>query len=500
MKRLLIGLVIGLILLEAGRRLIRPVNEAAAAGSQAYKAGDYTRAEARFRQAEQTDPDPGRAAHNHAAALYRLGRFNDADKDYDRSAEGTALRAARAAYDRGDCVFCEACAEEGTADPALLERAVQHYEACLQMEGHTPEAGSLFDDARHNLELAKLILAEFAESESATAEEKTADSQNPALARNDAASPDNPNQSVTQDGQAKSPDAEPKSAKQSEPPKASDTEPKGNPNEQQAKDCKECKRGGCPKCKKNPGQGPGPNESPKRGDGPKPQPGDADNGKSPGKGKSQQEAPHPDPGSGKGKPGQGGLPSASQKNGVGDAKSSGTGPADPAPPTPKSKPGEGKMVGPDGVTFERQDQPSPGGKAGAGRGPHDAADTPPQPGGKDGSPNGAAADGGKPHDTTGQPPAADVDKLFKPGASQPGERKDPGSGGSTSSGGRVGAGRAGLGPDSDMADGTGDPVERAAVRRLRQAVQRIQKARDSRQPPAGPKTEDVPNSDRRRDW
>jgi hypothetical protein len=526
MKRILIGLLIGLVLLEVSRRLYQPVNDPATAGSVAYKAGDYARAEARFGQAEQTDANRGRSAHNHAAALYRLRRFNDADHAYDRSAGGDALRAARAAYDRGDCAFSDACAEEGTADPALLERAVEHYEACLQMEGHTPDAGTLFDDARHNLELAKLILAEFAEEDEAAAEQKSSDPQNPTLARNDAASPASPDQPSAQDGRETRPDGENKASKpadqthaqdgretrpdgenkaskpadqpKADQPKAPDAPPKGDPNQQPPKDCKDCKRGGCPKCKKNPGSGAGPLESPKRGDGPKPTPGDADNGKAAGKGKSQQESSHP--GSGKGKPGEGGLPSATQKNGVGDAKASGTGPSDANPNAAKpSKPGEGKMVGPDGVTYEKQDQPSPGGKTGAGRGPQDAADRPPQPGGKDGSPQGAPGDGGNSRDATGQPPSAEVDKLFQPGASRPEERKDQTSGGTSSGQGRMGSGRFGLGPDSDMTDGNGDPVERAAARRLRQAVQRIQKARDGRTPPPGSPGE-APSSDRRRDW
>jgi len=41
MKRILLGLVVGLVLLEAGRRLDRPTSDAAAAGLAAYNAGDY---------------------------------------------------------------------------------------------------------------------------------------------------------------------------------------------------------------------------------------------------------------------------------------------------------------------------------------------------------------------------------------------------------------------------------------------------------------------------
>src|SRR5262249_35612988 len=156
-----IGLVIGLILLEAGRRLNRPVEDAAAAGMTAYRAGDFAAAEAHFRQAEQGAADPARAAYNRATAQDQLRRFQDADHNYEHSADYEALHAARAAYDRGNCAFSEACRDEGTADPELLQRAAKHYETCLAREGSTTAAGSLFEDARHNLELAKLILGEF---------------------------------------------------------------------------------------------------------------------------------------------------------------------------------------------------------------------------------------------------------------------------------------------------------------------------------------------------
>jgi len=293
-KRILLGLVIGLALLEVGRRLDRPADAAAAAGLAAYNAGDFARAEARFRQAEQGAPDPSVAAANRAAALYRLARLDDADQTYQRSADGNPAHAARAAYDRGNCAFGKACAEEGTAEPALLEQAAALYEACLALEDKTPPAGLLFDDARHNLELAKLILAEFADPAKANAESAPADPDKTAPDPDDPFAPANAAHSLDRDGQPK-------------PAEGEKTAPKAEQKDQQAKECKECKREGCPKCKKNPGKGPGPLPSPSiRGDGPKPNPGQADNGQARGKGKSPKEAKNPDPGPGQGKPGAGG--------------------------------------------------------------------------------------------------------------------------------------------------------------------------------------------------
>jgi hypothetical protein len=437
MKRILIGLVIGLVLLEAGRRLYRPADEAAAAGSAAYQAGDFATAEAKFRQAERETSNPQQSTYNRAAALYRLRRFEYADGSYQRGADDEALHAARADYDRGNCAFSEACKDEGMADPDLLEKTVRQYEACLAREGKVADAGSLFDDARHNLELSRLILAEFKEANKPAPGGEPSESG----AKNDPFAPSN-----------------------AEHPR----------EERQTRECKQCKRGGCPKCKKNPGQKPSPQESAQRGDGPTPNPGDADNGKAPGKGKGQTEAKQADPGAGKkGKPGEGGKPNPRGRNGVGDAKESGTGPADEsARPTKKGAPREGKMVGPDGVTYERRDKPS---QAGSNDGRDNPADAPkqPEPGGK-----GGAGD---------QPPPGTVDKLFQPGSPRPNSRND--------AGGMTSPQHSAQGDDTD---GSGDPVERAAAHRLRQAIQRIEDARQAR--PAPPRPGEPPASNRRRDW
>jgi hypothetical protein len=570
MKRILIGLVIGLILLEAGRRLHRPADEAAAAGSAAYRAGDYAAAEAQFREAERDASDPARAAHNRAAALYRLRHFEDADQKYERSADGAALRAARAAYDRGNCAFGEACAEDGTADPDLLGRAAEHYEACLAREGRTPAAGPLFSDARHNLELTRMILAEMAAESAAesTAAKDAPDPGDAAGARDDPFAPSNAAHPPEGEDRQKAPDAQARAdakanagpKKEGQPPpgaeakagpdakpdpkaegqKAADAqaradaqasarprregepppgaEPKVDPKapqedppqnepgiggkdakEQRVKEVNTVEKGGCPKCKKNPNGLGGVVPTQVRGNGTKPNPGQDDNGKAPGKGKSPTAAHHPG-GSGKPTPGEGGKPG--EKNGVGKAKEPGTGEVDDAARTGhKSPPGPAQEVGPDGVAVGRQDKPAKGGQAGEGDGPADDVKKPARPGGKNGAPLGAAGEAGKPHDAKDQPPpAAEVDKLFKPGTPRPNEPKDGPSGGMMAGPSRAGSGRFGIAPDADVTDGSGDPVERAATRRLLQAIQRIQGARENRQPLPGAAKGEAPAPDRRRDW
>jgi hypothetical protein len=498
MKRILIGLVIGLLLLEAGRRLYRPADEAAAAGSAAYSAGDFTTAEARFHEAEGEASDKAPAAYNRAAALYRLRRFDDADHSYQRSADDEALHAARADYDRGNCAFAEACKDEGTADADGLQKAAHQYEACLAREGSAPAAGPLFDDARHNLELTRLILSEFAEQNKQAAEGDKPESDKPEVARDDPFAPSNAaNPPPEADGQQQK-DAAKGGQKE---PKPSEMLAKNEANKQEAHACKECERGGCPKCKKKPGKGPGPNEAPWKSEGPKPNPGKDENGKAPGQAKSQNEPQHDDPGPGKGKPGDGGKPNPNGKNGVGHTTEPGTGPVDPASkPEKKDAASKGKMVGPDGVIYEPEDKdkkPSQGGKTGGGDGASEETKEP-KPGGKDGAAPGAPGETEKPRVGKDQPPPPDADKLSKPGTPRPNDRNGAGQGGGSSAQVRNGAGQSVM--DADETDGSGDPRERAATRRLRQAIQRIEKARDARPAPPAPGKGEAPDPNRRRDW
>jgi Ca-activated chloride channel homolog len=63
-----------------------------------------------------------------------------------------------AAFRRGNELLGQAQQAGMNADPAWIIQAQGQYRACLAREAATPNAGSLFDDARYNLELAKLLL------------------------------------------------------------------------------------------------------------------------------------------------------------------------------------------------------------------------------------------------------------------------------------------------------------------------------------------------------
>jgi tetratricopeptide (TPR) repeat protein len=122
-------------------------------GNAAYSGGDFRAAVGLFERAEDRIHDPGLVAFNKAAALYRLGEYRQAELHYRRcleDAEGS--RSAAALYGLGNCLVTQSRGENRT----LLVDAISFYERLLQQTG-TDEP--LASDARHNLELAKLLLA-----------------------------------------------------------------------------------------------------------------------------------------------------------------------------------------------------------------------------------------------------------------------------------------------------------------------------------------------------
>jgi tetratricopeptide (TPR) repeat protein len=163
MKRIVILLAAGLVFLALATLLKMGQHDPALEAQEAYRQGDYARALEKFQEAAQDSSDPARAAHNQAAALAKLRRYAEAEKYYQCEKEaGGDLRGARAAYDQGNCEVRQAWKKtpDGTEklDPTLLAQAVEHYRACLEKE--TPGDKTLFANARHNLEIAKALLAE----------------------------------------------------------------------------------------------------------------------------------------------------------------------------------------------------------------------------------------------------------------------------------------------------------------------------------------------------
>lgn len=120
-------------------------------GNTAFAGADFTAAVDLYNRAEESAPDPGLVAFNKAAALYHLGRYREAELHYRYCrADATGLRLARLLYGLGNCIVQQA----QDRDARRLQEAMRCYEQCLKQESAD---AALLADARHNLELARLL-------------------------------------------------------------------------------------------------------------------------------------------------------------------------------------------------------------------------------------------------------------------------------------------------------------------------------------------------------
>src|SRR5262249_36018685 len=131
-------------------------------GNAAFAREDYAAAVDYYSRAEDGTLDPGLVAYNKAAALYRLAGqpdnaarrgslYREAELQYRCTLEGAAgARRAGALYGLGNSLLQQGLRR----GPAVLQDAVRCYEECLREPELAPE---LADDARHNLELARLL-------------------------------------------------------------------------------------------------------------------------------------------------------------------------------------------------------------------------------------------------------------------------------------------------------------------------------------------------------
>src|SRR5262245_28594574 len=124
MKRTAIVLIVGFGLAALSLWLSRGGSDPAVEAREAYEKGDFAAAVHAYQSAAPACSDLGALAANQAAALYRLNYYNEAEGRY-RIAETSSddSRAARAAYDRGNCALRQATQAEGKPDLALLDRA-----------------------------------------------------------------------------------------------------------------------------------------------------------------------------------------------------------------------------------------------------------------------------------------------------------------------------------------------------------------------------------------
>lgn len=152
------------ILLLAAAAPPRDVEALLREADLAYENHDYARAAELYERAEDRATDPGQVALNRAAAKYRLAQAGggadellEAEQLY-RSCTGTGdPRRPRALYGLGNCLLLKS----GDRDLAAVRSAIDCFEQCLSGEAADER---LADDARHNLERARLLVLQIQSS------------------------------------------------------------------------------------------------------------------------------------------------------------------------------------------------------------------------------------------------------------------------------------------------------------------------------------------------
>jgi tetratricopeptide (TPR) repeat protein len=119
-------------------------------GNSAFQAGRYEEAIRCYAAAGERSHDPGRVAHNHAVALFNVGRYRDAERLFRCQLEstGNADSRTRAFYDLGTCLLHAA---DGR-DANRLAEAIDLLTRCTKIAGGDE---SLQANAHFNLEFAK---------------------------------------------------------------------------------------------------------------------------------------------------------------------------------------------------------------------------------------------------------------------------------------------------------------------------------------------------------
>lgn len=148
--KLALGLFGVLTVVSIGLGLTTVEDDLLRRANAAFDRGEFENAIALYERLEDRTDDPGQTAFNKATALYRLGRFREAELHYRRALEGAEGRRRSAAlFGLGNSLVQQ---EASLGAPALRE-AIQRYEECLTLKSDEPAA----DDVRHNLELARLL-------------------------------------------------------------------------------------------------------------------------------------------------------------------------------------------------------------------------------------------------------------------------------------------------------------------------------------------------------
>jgi tetratricopeptide (TPR) repeat protein len=120
--------------------------------------GHYEEALEEYQRAVAEGETAASVAFSQGVCLYHLDRYAEAAERFEAAEKTDAAHVARAAFNLGNCALKRATSTENF-DAAVLDEAIQHYRDCLRREANSNEPAGVFQDARYNLELAKLLQA-----------------------------------------------------------------------------------------------------------------------------------------------------------------------------------------------------------------------------------------------------------------------------------------------------------------------------------------------------
>ena len=190
-----------LVLLLLGAGTVVDPEELVRQGNAAFAAQEYAQALQLYAAAETTTLNPGLVAFNQGTALYRLGRFREAQLHFQRCLdEADRERRPAILYNLGNAVLQQATAAN---DLALFREAVDAFARCAAQAGVDPD---LQLSARHNLELAKLLWLQARIARGDAKEPEPGDTPNPMPPP----PPKTPDLEKTDDGSSPEPGSNPK--------------------------------------------------------------------------------------------------------------------------------------------------------------------------------------------------------------------------------------------------------------------------------------------------
>jgi hypothetical protein len=149
----------GAVLFAAAAVAAGPPADLVRRANDSFARGDIDAADHLYADAAEWTADPGLVAFNRAAVLFARGEFRDAELHYLRALADAAVpaeRRKRALFNRGVCLL------KRGGPSSVYRSAINSFDGCLDADPGDP---ALDADARHNLEVAKVLWGQARASE-----------------------------------------------------------------------------------------------------------------------------------------------------------------------------------------------------------------------------------------------------------------------------------------------------------------------------------------------